>query len=155
MEVKHSLSLEVVVMRCRIPDFSNHLRDYLSKNYPEKLSDSNFIEERNIEAQRTFAMSILRDYDEMAAKERAVETLLYGFVFSKYHFIIDNLTQINSRLVPNIEFEEAALDMLSDCEAIFYKYDLTTILTDDAALQAMREEFVCFIERNHRELIQK
>ena len=63
MEVKHSLSLEVIVMRCRIPDFSNHLSDYLSKNYPEKLSDSNFIEERNIEAQRTFAMSILRDYE--------------------------------------------------------------------------------------------
>lgn len=137
----------IMERRFTIPDYTCYLEQYLKINYPDRVDDVAFVPERNALAQRAFisSMAIHNDYD--LANEIAFETLMQGFVFSKYYFIINCLTEINHRFVPDARFSKEAFSLLKKCTPIFSKYDLEHIMGRAEELDRLRAEVKGFLHR--------
>lgn len=138
-------SFYIMERRFTIPDYTYYLEQYLKINYPDRVGDVAFITERNALAQRAFvsSMAIHDDYD--LANEIAFESLLQGFVFSKYYFIINCLTEINHRFVPDAQFSKEAFSLLKKCAPIFSKYDLEHIIGKTEELERLKCEVKGFV----------
>ena len=123
-----------------IPDFEEYLTKYLEINYPNKVKDCQFIQNRNKLAREVFSKSIHRNNDYDLANELAMDTLLKDYKFSKFYCILNILLDEYESLFSKDMLKEFAIRFMPICEQIFMRYTLNDAILKSKELITLREE---------------
>lgn len=110
-----------------IPDFTIYLKEYLERNYPEKATDSQFVEQRNRLAQQTYSDNMAQHSNHDLSMERAMGTLLKDYMFSKFDAVFDAVCDDSTNALSPDEAVVYVNSLMRDCETVFRRH----IIRDD------------------------
>lgn len=105
--------------------FQSSLEELLKTSFPEKAYDSNFICKRSNWALNAYEGALQGKNSEEEAEKIANSILFEGLYFSKFNTILQVLTYEFDSYFMEEELRPFALRLLSSCEIVFKKYDLT------------------------------
>lgn len=101
------------------------LIQFLRSDFPELLTNEEFIESRTDEAETTYADVIRSGGDHMTASAEANRVLLGNMGFSKFSAIFEVLTEEFTNELEEDEYHPFAVAMMPICEEVFKRYELT------------------------------
>lgn len=102
-----------------------YLENFLIANHPDKVTDTNFIDERADHAAGVYEQARLQGYTPEGAQELAMATLLEGWHFSKYATVIEVLWNEFANEVPSDDAPAFAMTLLPVLEEVFAHYRLS------------------------------
>ena len=122
------------------PNFAIYLKEYLERNYPEKSSDSQFIEQRNRLAQQTYLKNMEESLNHDLSMERAMEVLLKDYMFSKFDAIWDAICDdFPNTLLPD-ESASYINSLMDICDEVFQRHVICdNLLCGDEYLKLQQE----------------
>ncbi len=103
--------------------FKTLLENYLYDHFPELLQEKHFIQTHVELAEDVYRESIEQGVNVHIALEYAHRELFSGLGFSQYDYILDIVQEHFSDKVAEEERREFSLGLLSQCDAIFRKYN--------------------------------
>lgn len=111
-------------MKSTLSYFTLSLESYLRENFPEKLSDKQFIQTRVDMASNAYSEALLNGYSHAGAGDIASEVLFEGLHYSPYNAIVEIICNEFDDVIPEDLVTQYAQTLLPVCATVFEKYDL-------------------------------
>jgi hypothetical protein len=101
------------------------LQSFLNESHPELANDAEFIANRGDQAAQTYSQTIIDGHSHDQAEALANEVLYKGLYFSKHDTIVSVLWNEFNLEVPQGSAKNLAQKLLTFCEDIFAKYQIS------------------------------
>ena len=101
------------------------LLSYLKESHPDRVADTEFINERADHAAEVYSDAIKSGTTHIEAEERASTELYRGLHFSAYNMLVNILWEEFSEEIPEEDARDAALLLLPLCKDVLARYTLT------------------------------
>lgn len=105
--------------------FKLRLQELLNNSFPEKAHDQKFIHQRSSYATNAYEGAFLSGHSVEQCNEIANYILFEGLHFSKFDTVFQAVCNEFDTLMPDEELRTFALKMLTVCEPVFTRYELT------------------------------
>ncbi|HTN06300.1 DUF1896 domain-containing protein [Agriterribacter sp.] len=105
--------------------FSLRLQELLNTSFPELARDSAFIQQRSKYAAETYEIAFKAGDSIEQCQSIANGVLFDGLYFSKFDTVMQVVSNEFDTVMMDEELRPFALKMLSVCEPVFAKYELT------------------------------
>jgi hypothetical protein len=119
-----------------------NLLSFLRDSHPEKASDLSFIAGRGDMAAEAYSEAVKNGLDHIQAAEIANEALFKGLHFSPYNIIVEILWNEFFDEVSPSEAQSKAKELLSECQAVFAKYNLNDDYAETTEYQSLYTELI-------------
>ena len=105
--------------------FKLRLQELLNSSFPEKANDQKFIHQRSSYATNAYEGAFLTGHTVEQCNEIANYILFEGLHFSKFDTVFQVVCNEFDTLMADEELRPFALKMLTVCEPVFGRYELT------------------------------
>lgn len=126
--------------------FALRLKEFLSVSFPEKLNDFKFITMRSQLAESAYEYAFKEGHSISYCAEIAESILFEELTFSKFDLLFKVICSEFSLVIDDDDIQPLALQMLSECESVFTRYDFNEYFEDSSDYDVLYTELTGSIQ---------